>query len=460
MTAPLPPIDPDLILRYDRPGPRYTSYPPAPQFRELDLDTYRAVIEERSSRCAEAPIALYVHIPFCKSVCYFCGCNVYYTKNRSLAEPYVARLLRETRALGDLLDPRVRLVELQWGGGTPTFLSAELLERLACGIFERFAPTEEADLGVEIDPREVDEEKLAALARVGFRRVSIGVQDFDPQVQEAVHRRQPFELTRDVIEACRDLGFESVNVDLIYGLPHQSPRSIGRTIDRVLELAPDRLAVFNFAYLPDAIPHQRGIDSDALPAARTKLEILAQIISTLTRAGYVHIGMDHFARETDDLARALENGTLHRSFQGYTTRAGSDLFGIGATSIGEIGAAYVQNQKDPRVWAEAVDRDGLAPFRGLRLSADDVLRRDVIRRLLCRFALVKAEIEREHGIEFDDTFSDAIELLRPMADDGLVEIRSDRIDVLPLGRLLVRNVAMAFDAYRGSGGPRSYSRTV
>lgn len=461
MLVRLPPIDPDLVLRYDRPGPRYTSYPPAPFFREvLGPREYRSLIAARNEATPERPLSLYLHIPFCRSVCYFCGCNVHFTKDRSLAEPYVERLLREMGTVAGLLEGRAAVEQIHWGGGTPTFLPASWITRLADGIRESFDIAPDAEIGVELDPREVDEEKLRALAGAGFWRVSMGVQDFDPEVQEAVHRRQPFDLTRRTIEQARELGFRSVNIDLMYGLPLQTPERVRATLERVLELAPDRLAVFNFAYLPEAIPHQRGIHRDELPEARTKLEILALVIERLTDAGYVYIGMDHFARHDDELAIALENGTLHRNFQGYTTRSGCDLFGIGATSIGQVGAAYVQNLKDVAAWAAAVDRDGLASFRGIRLSADDELRRDVIQRLMCRFVVVKEEVEREHGIRFDETFAAALEELRPMANDGLIELERDRIVVQPLGRVLIRNIAMAFDAYRKRDDVERYSRTV
>lgn len=457
-----PVFDKDLILKYDRPGPRYTSYPTAPYFREdFGIAEYRDEIGRTNQPECHMPLSLYFHLPFCRSVCYFCGCNVHFTKDQSLGETYVDHMLLEMKALSAMVRPQRRVAQIHWGGGTPTFLPAPTLRRLFDGIIENFSLADDAEIGVEIDPREVTQDQLEMFAEVGFNRMSMGIQDFDLRVQEAVHRVQSEELTRDVIDRCRQLRFESINIDLIYGLPHQSVDRFQETVDRIVEIGPDRIAVFNFAYLPDMIRHQRAIPSDALPSPLGKLEILEMVVERFTSNGYVFIGMDHFARPDDELTVALKDRTLYRNFQGYTTKAGCDLYGVGATSIGQVGRSYVQNLKEVASYQKAVAESGLAAFRGIRLSDDDILRRDVITRLMCHFVLIKDEVEKEHGIVFDDTFADAIEELRPMERDGLVSLLPDRIEIHPLGRLLVRNVAMAFDAYlKRPGEARRFSRTV
>ncbi len=456
-----PIFDHELIRRYDRPGPRYTSYPTAPHFRDdFSLDDYRDEIRRVNEDDPQRPVSLYFHLPFCRSVCYFCGCNVHFTKDESIGDAYIDRVLAEMDVLAQLIGPERRVAQLHWGGGTPTFLPAPTLARLIDGYQSRFTFADEAEIGVEIDPREVTQDQLELMAGAGFNRISMGIQDFDPQVQEAVHRIQPEDLTRGVIDSCRALEFESINIDLIYGLPHQTADRFQETVDRIIEISPDRIAVFNFAYLPEMIRHQKAIRADALPDPEEKLRILEMVVTRLTDAGYAFIGMDHFARPDDELTVALENRTLYRNFQGYTTCAGADLVGIGATSIGQIGRIYAQNLKKTGEYQDAIDRDGLAICRGLRLSDDDLLRRDVITRLMCHFVLYKEEIEAAWGIDFDGTFGDAITALQPMAEDGLLSIHPERIEIHALGRLLVRNVAMCFDAYLDGDGAKRYSRTV
>ena len=456
-----PVFDKAMILKYDRPGPRYTSYPTAPYFHEgFGPREYLREVEETNAAPAPPPLSLYFHLPFCKSVCWFCGCNVTYTKDRGLGNAYVDHLLLEMDALKARMAPSRKVVQIHWGGGTPTFIPAPVLRRLWEGIAERFPLDPEAEVGVEIDPREVTEEHLTLFREAGFNRISLGIQDFDPTVQKAIHRIQPEALTREVIARCRDLGFASINVDLIYGLPHQTAASFRYTLDRIVELAPDRIATFNFAYLPEMIRHQRAIDREALPSAEEKLEIFKTAVETFTGAGYVFVGMDHFARPEDELVKALKERTLHRNFQGYTTKAGCDLYGIGVTSIGSLGRCYAQNAKAVAEYQRRVAEEGTAVFRGVRLTDDDLLRRDVITRLMCHFVLVKAEIEAKYGIAFDETFGDALSDLVPMEKDGLIRLKADRIEVTSLGRLLVRNVAMAFDAYLRRGDAKRFSRTV
>ncbi len=458
-----PPVfDKEIILKYDKPGPRYTSYPTAPYFHEgFDGQAYERVIEETNREAVPAPLSLYFHLPFCQSVCYFCGCNVTFTKDRTLGDLYVDHVLREMDALAGRMKPGRRVVQLHWGGGTPTFIPAKVLERLWEGIKARFELAPEAEIGVEIDPREVTDEHLSLFARAGFNRISMGIQDFDPQVQRAVHRIQPEELTRRVFDRCRALSMESINVDLIYGLPYQSRDRFRDTVEKIIAMGPDRIAVFNFAYLPEMIGHQKAIPKEALPSPSEKLSILEMVVERFTTGGYTYIGMDHFARPTDELCLALQNRTLYRNFQGYTTKAGCDLYGIGVTSIGQVGRCYAQNAKELGDYQRRVREQGLAVFRGVLLTDDDVMRRDVITRLMCHFVLYKAEIEELYGIRFDETFADALEDLKPMEADGLLSLYPDRIEVCPLGRLLVRNIAMPFDAYlRRAGEAKRFSRTV
>lgn len=452
----------EMIRKYDRPGPRYTSYPTAPHFTEsFDSEAYRRVIEETNLALSPPPLSLYFHLPFCSSLCWFCGCNVFHTKDRSAGNGYVDAVLEEMDEALKLMKPGRKVVQLHWGGGTPTFMSVDTLRRFWSGIKERFEMDENAEIGVEIDPRETSAEHLEFFAEAGFNRLSMGVQDFDPKVQEAVHRIQPEELTMRVFDACRKLGFESLNVDLIYGLPHQRVETFKKTVDKIVETAPDRIAVFNFAYLPEMLKHQRAIDANALPSPDEKLSILEMTADSFIDAGYVFVGMDHFARPEDELCEALRTRTLYRNFQGYTTKAGCDLYGFGVTSIGQVGASYSQNSKNLTDYMKRVADNGFAVFRGVELTKDDILRRDVINRLMCHFIVYKREIEEEHGIDFDETFADALRNLVPMAGDGLVKLLPDRIEILPLGRLLVRNVAMAFDAYlQGAEGKGRFSRTV
>jgi len=457
-----PVFDKAKILKYDRPGPRYTSYPTAPYFHEgFGRDEYAAEIERTNAVEAPAPLSLYFHLPFCQSVCYFCGCNVTYTKDRTLGDVYVDHLLLEMDALAARMKPGRKVHQVHWGGGTPTFIPAPTLRRLWEGIRARFDLAPGAEIGVELDPRAVTEDHLQLFHEGGFNRISMGIQDYDPEVQQAVHRVQPRELTEALLARCHALGFESVNVDLIYGLPYQTPERFADTVEKIIASSPDRIAVFNFAYLPDLIGHQKAIPREALPSPSEKLSILEMVVEKFTGAGYIYIGMDHFAKPGDELCTALKERTLYRNFQGYTTKAGCDLYGVGVTSIGQVGRCYVQNRKELKGYQEAVREGGLAAFRGVALSDDDVMRRDVITRLMCHFVLYKAEIEARYGLDFDATFGEALRELEPMQADGLLSLHPDRIEVHPLGRLLVRNIAMPFDAYlRKAGEEKRFSRTV
>lgn len=457
-----PRLDRDLIRKYDVPGPRYTSYPTAPQFSEaFGAAEYEALIVETNAVPTPPPLSLYFHLPFCESVCYFCGCNVTFTKDRTRGDEYVDLLREEMDRTTRLFAPGRKVVQLHWGGGTPTFIPAPTLAKLWSAIRERFEFSADAEIGVEIDPRETTGEHLELLARCGFNRLSMGVQDFDPKVQEAVHRVQPEEITRATIAKARELGFTSINMDLIYGLPHQTPESFASTVDRLIELSPDRVACFNFAYLPELIKHQRAIPKAAMPPAGVKLDILESAIERLTAAGYGFVGMDHFAKAEDELFRAIEDRTLYRNFQGYSTRSGTDLYGFGVSAISQVGNCYVQNRKVLEEYRREVRGGRLPAWRGVRLSADDELRRDLITRMMCHFVLVKSEIEKAWNLRFDEHFATELEELKPLAEDGLVRLEPDRIVILPQGRLLIRNVAMVFDAYlRKPAASHRFSRTV
>jgi oxygen-independent coproporphyrinogen-3 oxidase len=438
----------ELLRRYNVQGPRYTSYPTAPMWKEnFDGEAYRRILGESSAAAKPAPLSLYFHLPFCEKLCFFCGCTVVITgRDHAPESPYLDPLEREINWVSGAVGPGRPVTQLHWGGGTPTYFAPERLERLFGRIRDRFVFAGDAEIGVEIDPRVTTVRHLETLARLGFNRLSLGVQDFDPRVQEAINRIQPFEATRDLVAAARSLGFPSVNMDLIYGLPHQTPETFSRTIDRVLEISPDRLAVYSYANVPWMKKHQAVLEPH-LPDETTKFGIFRTALERFTEAGYEYIGMDHFARPDDELSRARRERTLHRNFQGYTTKAGMDLLGFGMSAIGSIGPYYVQNRRELAGYREAVLGGGAATFRGARLSDEDALRRTVIGNLLCHGVVVKREIEKRFGIRFDETFADAIAGLAGPAQDGLVELSSGEIRATGLGRIFLRNLAMPFDAY-------------
>ncbi|HTH59605.1 MAG TPA: oxygen-independent coproporphyrinogen III oxidase [Paraburkholderia sp.] len=452
---------PDLLAKYSANGPRYTSYPTALQFRDdFDVDHYRRAAADPGA--TETDLSLYFHIPFCDTVCFYCGCNKVATKNRARAKPYLAQLQREIALQAQLFDTTRPVSQLHWGGGTPTFLSLDQMTGLMAATRDAFTllPDNEGEYSIEIDPREASADTIVHLRSLGFNRLSLGVQDFDPLVQRAINRVQPFELTDEVIGAARASGFQSVSVDLIYGLPHQSVDRFARTLDMILALAPDRLSVFGYAHMPHLFKMQRQMDPAALPSGPERLALLRLVTERLTAAGYVYIGMDHFALPTDELARAQAQRTLHRNFQGYSTRANCDLIGFGASSIGKVGDVYVQNAKDLRTYAEAIGNDRLAVTRGVRLTADDRLRRDVITELMCNLELRFDEIEAAHCVHFPTAFAAELERLRELEKDGLVARSTNRLEVLPAGRMLVRNIAMVFDRYLGMQRADRFSRTV
>ncbi|MBB4511664.1 oxygen-independent coproporphyrinogen III oxidase [Paraburkholderia fungorum] len=454
---------PDLLAKYNANGPRYTSYPTALQFRdEFDpADYLRAAADPGASA---TDLSLYFHIPFCDTVCFYCGCNKVATKNRAHARPYVDRLKREMALQAACFDTRRPVSQLHWGGGTPTFLSHKEMAELMAAAREHFTllpdTQGQGEYSIEVDPREASPETIAHLRTLGFNRLSLGVQDFDPVVQRAINRIQPLDMTVSVMQAARATGFHSIGVDLIYGLPHQTVDSFSRTLDTMIELAPDRLSVFAYAHMPQLFKMQRQMDPATLPSPAVRLAILQRVVERLTGAGYVYIGMDHFALPTDELARAQARRTLHRNFQGYSTRAECDLIGFGASSIGKVGDVYAQNVKDLPGYAAAIDAGKLAITRGVRLTADDRLRRDVITQLMCNLELRFDEFEAAYGIRFADTFEPELERLRGFERDGLVSVSGHKLEVQMAGRMLVRNIAMVFDRYLGQQTLERFSRTV
>jgi oxygen-independent coproporphyrinogen-3 oxidase len=446
-------LDHDLISRYDQSGPRYTSYPTAVQFHDgFGPEEYRAAA--KASNASGRPLSLYFHIPFCDTVCFYCACNKIATKDRTRSQPYLDRVYREMEMQGELFDKSRPVEQLHWGGGTPTFISAEQMRELmvVTGRHFKLLDDDTGEYSIEIDPREVTDENIGLLRDIGFNRMSLGLQDLDPNVQKAVNRIQTAEETFGALEAARREGFRSVSMDLIYGLPLQTPQSFIATLDRVIEAEPDRLSVFNYAHLPEIFKPQRRINELELPSADQKLEILHQVGERLADAGYVYIGMDHFARPDDELAVAQRDGELYRNFQGYSTHAHCDLVALGVTSIGMVGNTYAQNMRTLDEYYARIDAGELAVFRGIELNRDDELRRAVITQLICNFALDMEKIDSAWDIRFEDYFADELKRLMQMSVDGLISIGDRRIDVLPAGRLLIRNICMVFDRYLGAEG--------
>ena len=455
-------FDLDLIKRYDQSGPRYTSYPTAVEFDPaFDATRYAEVCRETNA--SGRPLSLYFHIPFCDTVCFYCACNKIATKDRTLVQPYLERVYQEMAMQSALFDDDRVVEQLHWGGGTPTFISHAQMRELMDQTRKHFKLADDArgEYSIEIDPREASGDTIELLREIGFNRMSLGVQDFDPRVQQAVNRIQSEEETMAVLEAARAAGFRSISIDLIYGLPHQTAESFMDTVERIIAVAPDRLSVFNYAHLPARFMPQRRIDDDDLPRPEVKLEILQAATERLTEAGWLYIGMDHFARPDDELARAQRDGTLYRNFQGYSTHADCDLIGLGVTSIGKVGKTYGQNRRELDAYYEDIDAGRLPVFRGIELNRDDEIRRDVITRLICHFRLDFAAVERRWDIDFHDYFGRSLAKLEGMQQDGLLEVDAHGIGVLPKGRLLIRNICMAFDAYlEAKQGPVGFSKVI
>lgn len=454
-------FDPDLIRRYDKSGPRYTSYPTAVQFHDqFDESAYRAAAE-RSNKVG-GPLSIYTHIPFCDTICYYCACNKVITKDRNRAQPYVDDVVQELALQGKLFGEGRAVDQLHWGGGTPTFLSDAQMRQImeATGRHFELKSDDTGEYSIEIDPREADAGTIAVLRDLGFNRISLGVQDFDERVQEAVNRIQSYAETKEVVDAARVEGFHGVSLDLIYGLPFQSKDSFMRTLDTVIEMAPDRLSIFNYAHLPTRFKPQRRINTEDLPNAAEKLRILGGSIERLQEAGYVLIGMDHFAKPDDPLAIAQRNGTLHRNFQGYSTHAECDMVAVGVSSISQVGGAFSQNTKDLVAYHEAISAGRLPIERGYVLTDEDHLHRFVISEIISHFRLDFAQVEQKFGISFASYFAEALSELQPMVADELLRLGNDHLEVLPRGRLLIRNICMAFDEYLNPEGLQRFSKVI
>jgi oxygen-independent coproporphyrinogen-3 oxidase len=455
-------IDPVLIRRHDVSGPRYTSYPTADRFveafGEAELKDWLA---KRNIGGISQPLSVYVHLPFCDTLCYYCACNKIITRDHSRSAKYINYLEKELALLDPLLGSQRALCQLHWGGGTPTFLARDEMARLMQAIDRHFTRAADFECSLEVDPRRVEPGTMEFLASLGFNRVSIGVQDFEPAVQHAVHRIQSEDVTRAAIDAARRSGYRSVNVDLIYGLPKQTLDSFDRTLDKVIALDPDRIALYSYAHLPQVFKPQRRIAVAELPSPESKLQIMTLAIGRLTREGYVYIGMDHFARPRDDLAVAQRQGRLQRNFQGYSTHAESDMLGLGVSAIGRVGPTYYQNHKRLDDYTAALDQGRLPVARGIELTPDDLVRRAVIQSLSCNFRVSIESIELAYLVDFDAYFCSELADLRRLEKEGLVDLSPEWIVVTPRGRLLVRSICMVFDRYlRERQARATYSKVI
>jgi len=441
-------FDTKMIKKYDRHGPRYTSYPTAIQFNS-DVDNEIYISELDKSNQSNKALSLYFHIPFCQSLCFYCACAKIITKKHQRSIPYLERVYKEMRQQAQLLSADRIVDQLHFGGGTPTFLSDQQFEQLFMHIRENFslAPRDEREFSIEIDPRAVRESTIPLLRQLGFNRISLGIQDFDAKVQKAVNRIQSVEQTFAVIDLARKVGYQSISVDLIYGLPCQTVSSFKKTLAIVLQKMPDRLSIYSYAHMPQKVRSQRSLNADDLPDAATKLAIFEMTVKYLQAAGYIYIGMDHFALPDDELTLAKQNGTLQRNFQGYSTHADSDLIGLGMTSIGRVNDCFIQNYSSEEEYFAAIDKGGLAINRGYRLNKDDCIRRDIIQTLMCQSRVDIIALSKQYKINFFDYFADEISELFPMVADKLITFNMEEIAVTTAGQLLLRNIAMVFDAY-------------
>ncbi len=453
-------VDLNLVQKYNVAGPRYTSYPPATKFTEALTwpDLAEKILENNKT---ERDLSLYFHIPFCETLCWFCGCTTVITLNHSQGQTYINYLEKEIAQMATLINPRRKVVQLHFGGGSPTFLAPDEIRRLGEIIHKYFKLSEDIEAGVEIDPRRLTRDHIVALREVGFNRASLGVQDFEPAVQEAVHRIQPREMTQQTIDWLRETGFSSINLDLIYGLPHQTVESFNRTLDIVLEMQPDRLAVFSYAHVPWVKPAQKILEQKVLPSPEIKLELLKCVIERLTENNrYNYIGMDHFARPKDELVLAQRNKTLQRNFQGYSTRANADIYAFGMSAISQIPDAYWQNEKELLPYYAALDAGRIPLKRGYVVSDEDKIRRDTIMRVMCDLGLNYAEMSQRLGIHFASHFERELESLAAFEADGLVRRTGAGLEVTDAGRLFIRNIAMCFDNTLAASGERKHSRTI
>ncbi len=454
-------IDFNKFTKYSKPGPRYTSYPTALEFDEK-FDT-NALLKEFDNQDKSRPLSLYFHLPFCRSACYFCGCNVVFTSKEDKKTRYISYIEKELKLIGEHLDTSREVIQMHFGGGTPTFFDPNQLKEvidLIKNTFKNFS--DDAEISCEIDPRFFTKEHMAVLKEGGFNRISFGVQDFDPKVQEAVHRIQPYDVTKAAINLARENGIGSVNVDLIYGLPFQTFETFKKTLKLARDLDADRFAVFNYAHVPWLKKTMRKIDETTLPHPSVKLEILKHTIDYFTTHGYKMVGMDHFAKPEDELFKAIEKGELHRNFQGYTTKGGADLIGVGLTSIGEGVDYYVQNYKDMKSYEAAIDEGRLPVERGIKLNQDDIIRNAVIMELMSNFKLNISKIEKTYDIDFSDYFKESLESLKEFEEAELLEISKDEIKASATGEMLIRNIAMAFDAYLhpNEENKKRFSKTI
>ena len=455
-------IDVDLIRKYDKPGPRYTSYPTAPHFSEsFTAEQYREEIIATNGSDSLTDLSLYFHLPYCDTLCYFCGCNMIITQNRNRIHDYVSYVKKEIDLLRKYISPGRKVSQLHWGGGTPTHLNPEEIADLASYIHSSFTVNPHSENSCEIDPRGLTRAHLEALRNNGFNRISMGVQDFNPAVQQAVNRVQPEDMTRQVVDWVRELGFYSINLDLIYGLPFQTVESFASTVDKIIDISPDRIAVFNYAHVPWMKKHMSLINADDIPSADVKLQILKMTIEKLVAAGYQSIGMDHFAKPDDELSIAFREKKLYRNFQGYSTNAGLDLYAFGITGISQLQNIYAQNFKTEKEYCAAIDNGILPISKGYRLNEDDHIRRFVIMRLMCDFELDFSIVEKKFNIEFTKYFAAGISGLKDFLDEGLVKIENNVLTVTKTGQLLIRNIAMNFDGYiERKEDTGRYSKTV
>ncbi len=453
-----------LINRYDCSGPRYTSYPTAVQFNHAyGEEDYREWVDASNDDPIPTALSLYLHIPFCDTICYYCGCSKIVTKDKSKAAGYIELLKKEIKMQGALFAKDRPVVQIHWGGGTPTFLEDDVIRDIFETLKQNFNVPEgdEGEFSIEVDPRTVDSARIAQLRSIGFNRISFGVQDFDADVQKAVNREHTTEQIFESINAARDSNYHSINIDLMYGLPKQTLESYSKTIQTTIDASPDRIAVYNYAHMPEMFKPQRRIDENELPLPEEKLKILQMTIEKLQQAGYVYIGMDHFAKETDDLVKAQEKGTLHRNFQGYSTHANCDIVAMGITAIGRIGDNYSQNVRTIEEYESCLNEQKIPVFRGLELEADDVMRREIINSLMCNNKLDIKRLEQKWGIKFNAYFESALMHLRGMAGDGLLEMNNELINVTPSGRLLARTISMEFDRYlQESKKQQHFSRVI
>lgn len=441
-------VDLELICRLDKNGPRYTSYPTADRFVEaFNAESYAHWVAKRGIGGVSRPLSLYVHIPFCNTLCFYCACNKVITKDHSKAAKYVRYLIREMKMQAALLGPKQVVEQLHFGGGTPTFLSNDELREVMDAIRQYFTLIDDGEYSIEIDPRKVSDETIALLGQLGFNRISLGVQDFDDAVQRAVNRIQTEAETVGVMRAARANGFKSISIDLIYGLPKQTLEGFGVTLDRVIATDPDRLSIYNYAHMPTVFKPQRRIHEEDLPAPQVKLDILDMAVNKLTAAGYVYIGMDHFAKPENELAVAQRQGRLHRNFQGYSTHSDCDLVALGVSAIGKVGPTYSQNYRDLENYYDALERDELPIMRGLELNADDLVRRAIIQALMCHFEISKESFNIAYLIDFDRYFATEMQELADYEQEGLLELSPQWIAVTPKGRMLIRNICMVFDKY-------------